>query len=218
MESVLNTLSLIGVSIHYQEIIWENSYHFDVNIKYETNYFSAEYYYLERIVTFYSETVPDTVWEDIAEIARSAGDLGSPERYPPPSPEPPPGMIVDKPFRTNWSSSLEWSDGTKTGMGNAKEEILQYLHDLAEKCVDVASQEGPLDEGTSIRIREKWVCPTCGFDDNLTNYCKGCGIMRPEETWKNAAYFARERWTCPECGFSENRNDFCADCGSPKPV
>ena len=70
MEPVSNKLSIIGVSIYYKEITLEKSYCFDLRIKYGKNYFLAEYYYLERIVSFNAETVPDAVWDDIAEIAK----------------------------------------------------------------------------------------------------------------------------------------------------
>ena len=216
MDSTLNNLSLTEVSVNRNKIDSKERYSFYLYIKYGHNYFAANYYLNDRIVSFNCEDVPDTVWEEIADMARAAGDLGVPDSSPP-APSYPPGVLLATPFRETWYCGLTWSDGTNTGMGTAKDQIMKYLYGLAEKCVDAAAKEGPLDEGTTVSIQEKWLCPTCGYDDNLTNYCGGCGIMRPKETWKNAAYFARVEWTCPACGFAGNRNPFCADCGGQKP-
>ena len=220
MEPLPKTPSLVELGLSYISLNQREKYMFSIETLNENNYFSAEYFHSERIVSFRSEKVPDTVWGEIAEIARTAGDLGKPDKSPPARTYPP-GVQVSTPFRPIWYCGLKWSDGSETGMGTAKDKIMQYLIVLAEKCVETAQQEGPLDEGTAVSIREKWVCPTCGFDENLTNYCGGCGKMRPEETWKNATYFARKEkgvWVCPACGYNDNVYDFCAECGAAKPT
>ena len=216
MESVFNNLALTAVSVNHNKIECREKYQFFLYQKYGNNYFAAEYYLHNRIVSFNCEYVPDTVWEEITGMARAAGDLGVPDSSPP-APVYPPGVLLATPYRETWYCGLTWSDGTNTGMGTAKDQIMNYLYELAEKCVVAAAREGPLDEGTRVSIREKWLCPACGYDDNLTNYCGGCGEVRPKKTWKNAAYFAREEWVCPACGFAENRNPFCAECAEPKP-
>ena len=171
--------ALIGVSLSYISLYNTERYGFHISEHYESMWFSSEYFYADRIVKITSSIVPDIVLAEIAGIARTSGDLGLPDRSPP-APTYPPGVQVSTPFRNTWESVLKWDDGTETGMGDAKDLIMQYLIELSEQFVDKALQEGSL-EAASITIRDKWVCPQCGLDDNFYEQCRSCHSIKPEK-------------------------------------
>ena len=56
------------------------------------------------------------------------------------------------------------------------------------------------------RAEGTWVCPNCGQEGNVGNFCTYCATPRPAA-----------EWTCPHCGRTGNTGNFCPDCATPRP-
>jgi len=69
--------------------------------------------------------VSDSVLEDLAKMAKAVGNLHEPSK----SKEPDPKLKVTD--YSTWGYSLTWSDGTMTGPGTAKNQMIDYLKELA---------------------------------------------------------------------------------------
>ena len=125
-----------------------------------------------------SEEIPAGVMNDIAIMVRSAGNM-EPVVWPEYRVLPPylPGLHVDMPPQSTSVHALVWSDGSVTGAGKAKDEIVDYLLALAEHIIQEKEQSEALHPIPSI---EEWICPNCGFQVSASRFCVECGAQKPE--------------------------------------
>ena len=129
MKSNACATALTGLTFMRHNANAENTggYYFTLGKNTEGNVsFSAEHPRLKRSVL--SRKVADAVLREIAEIASAAGDLGAPEAYD--------FTEASTAYAIACFYSLRWADENETGTGTAKEQILQYLMELAEKCAE----------------------------------------------------------------------------------
>ena len=186
VKSPLSEVSLVRLSIGNREADVRKNYEFEINM--EGQSCSSHYYFNEQIIKIYAQDLPLSVWEDIANIARASGDLGEPVnrfiQYSIPS-----GQVA--PLAPARYERLFWSDGIETGLGSAKEEIMSYIYDYLAKLIETIRHEKP-NQRRRIAIYGKWICPNCGFADNLADECTSCHISRPQSTYTNLFAFVKK--------------------------
>ena len=177
----LDSSVLIGALLQNNCIDRGKSYRFRIVTEYGRTHFEATCFCADRHVNFLSAVVPNAVMEEIAEIVRAAGDLGVPERSSAPL-SPPVGSFSSavQPMYAVWIYGLLWGGGIETGLGAAREELLQYLYALAEKCADEEEKAEALQRASDNAPKEKWMCPACGFAENTGRFCADCGQSKPE--------------------------------------
>ena len=156
-------------------------YHFKLEAKDGETRFDASCYSAGNPVSFLGTSVPNTVMIDIANAAKAAGNLGngacSPAQL---SPKPENGFFgADRTVPLIWHYSLLWEGHRETGLGEAREEIVKYLHALVEKCLVEAEEARMLKLKADNPGKDMWSCPDCGFTENFTKYCVECGQPRP---------------------------------------
>ena len=172
----LDASVLVGVLAQNNCIDGGKPYKFRITTEYGRTRFEASCSCAERHVNFLSAALPNAVMEEIAETVRSAGDLGVPERSPVPANLSVERFIrVDQPMCAVWIYGLLWGGGTETGLGAAREEIVQYLFTLAEKCADEEERAKALQRAPDNAPKRKWMCHACGFAENTGKFCVDCG-------------------------------------------
>ena len=134
---------------------------------------------------FFDAEVPFSVLEELSEMARAGGAVGSPVWEDPRIKM----MLLDASTR---SYDLNWADGTKTGPGTAGGQMMDYLRELAKKYAEVSPkneapvQEPPKEEPQrhtpDTLPQETWACP-CGGFLNTGRFCAECGS--PRDTTNN---------------------------------
>ena len=133
--------------------------------------------------------VPVFVLEDLSEMARAGGAVGSPKW------ENSASRVCDAPTH---QYDLYWTDGTQTGPGAAAGHIMKYLRFLERKCAEEAWQCEPPENA----IRDFWLI----VKEEVAHLVAS---KKPGEPTK-------KMWTCTICGGTESTERFCAECGAPK--
>ena len=130
MESTTEVLMLKGLSFDYSSpMTWWENYYYLLETKGDKVYFSSSSAKKnkEKSWSVSDVEVPNSVLEDLSEIARSGGAVGSPKWLNPSK------GVMDAP---TYHYDLYWMDGTQTGPGTATEQIMIYLTALAMQCAD----------------------------------------------------------------------------------
>ena len=124
---------------------WWKSYSYSLDTKLGEVYFLSSYATMDRENDRKTSEmeVPISVLENLSEIARSGGAVGSPkwENFN--------NEVMDAPM---YDYDLYWTDGTRTGPGTAAKLIMKYLQILEKKCVEATSRCEPLPENTGKEI------------------------------------------------------------------
>jgi len=177
----LDSSALVGVLVQNNCIGTGKPYRFRIVCEYGRTHFEASCYCAEQHVNFLSAEVLNAVMGEIAEIVRTAGDLGVPERsLVLPNRSVDRLIRVDQPMYAVWIYGLLWGGGIETGLGAAREDIVQYLFTLAEKCADEEKKGEALRRASDNTPKEKWMCPACGFANNTGKFCMDCGQAKLE--------------------------------------
>ena len=159
MNATSGTTALTGVKIDHSGMGMHHNYSFSLKTTdASVILFSARYFSKGRPAEVYDVVVPTTVMEELSEIVRAAGNPGEPSVK-----GAPPSKLEMRDYST-WSYRLYWADGTETGAGPALNQIVKYLHALAEKHVE------------KMPLGEKWDCP-CGASGNTKPFCINCGRL-----------------------------------------
>ena len=162
MKSTVNALMLKYLSIeYYGPLPWMKSFSYFLKTRGENVYFSSSYAEQneEKTWNFYEIEVPYSVIEDLSQLARSGGAVGSSKWVDP---------LVGVLDAHKCLYDLEWVDGTHTGPGTAAEQLMSYLNTLGRQCADKLKKA----ETTT------WTC-SCGFSKNAGKFCLECGHPRP---------------------------------------
>ena len=172
MESKTEVSMLKRVSVEdYGQMSWRKKYSYYVKIKEDKVYFSSSYAEenKEKLWSFSELEVPYSVIEDLSQLARSGGAVGSPEWVNPAT------GVMDA---HSQNFDLYWADGTHTGPGTAAEQLTSYLNTLGRQCgekLKIAEAQkrvsGPAPKGA-------WTC-SCGFNESTGKFCLECGQPRP---------------------------------------
>ena len=128
MESAKEVLMLKSLSFGYSgPRNWWESYGYNLNTTGEKVLFNSSSAKGNKERTWKLEDfeVPYSVIEELSEIARSAGAVGSPEWI-----DPLQGALDAHTYHYD----LYWTDGTHTGPGTAAGKIMSYLNVLAIWC------------------------------------------------------------------------------------
>lgn len=95
-----------------------------------------------------------------------------------------------------------------TPLNNLSSQIIEMLiaASVAKPVVDRIQNvfEDVLSKNEKSADNKTWVCPKCGCNTNVGNYCGNCG-----EPHANA-------WRCNSCGHGTNVGQFCENCGEPR--
>ena len=165
MESKTEALMLKRLSIeYYGQMPWRKKYSYFVSIKDDKVYFSSSYAEenKEKLWSFSKWEVPYSVIEDLSQLARSGGAVGSPEWVNPAA------GVMDA---HSHNFDLYWADGTHTGPGTAAEQLTSYMNTLGRQCADKLKKAEPSPKGA-------WMC-SCGFSESTGKFCLECGQPRP---------------------------------------
>ena len=192
MESISEVLMLKRLYFGCTEpMAWWNSYSYSLEAKQGKVYLlsSSANIDKEKGRTTSEMEVPISVLENLSEIARAGGAVGSPKwenSY---------DGTVDAPM---YDYDLYWTDGTRTGPGTAAKHIMKYLQILGKKCVEAALLCKPLPENTgneiALLLKEETAPPIS----------------------KNSDGQPQKMWICAICGGTESTEKFCMECGAKK--
>ena len=129
-------------------------------------YLSARY--RPASLSFSNVEVPFSVLEDLSEIARAGGAVGSPVWVPPHS------DLATCDVMGKREYDLYWEDGTQTGPGAALNQLWDYIYGLLlNKDADEPSESEPQAPDPTL-----WTC-TCGGSENKGRFCVECGSKKP---------------------------------------
>ena len=192
-EALSEALMLKGLSFGYSgPMTWWKSYSYLLDTKQGKVYFSSSSAKgdKENSWSFSGMEVPTSVLEDLSEMARAGGAVGSP-KY-----EAPSKRVLDA---HTYYYDLYWADGTHTGPGTAAGHIMNYLRILARQSARLALPSDPPPENTAKEIallsKEE---------------------IAPPPTGESSDTAAQGKWTCSVCGGTESTEKFCRECGQPK--
>ena len=165
MKPTKEALMLKHLSIeYYGPMPWMKSFNYFLKTKGNNIYFSSSYaeQNKEKTWDFNEIEVPYSVIEDLSQLARSGGAVGSPEW------EDTSTGVMDA---HKYFYDLCWVDGTHTGPGTASEQLMSYLNTLSRQCAEKLKTTGPIPKGA-------WIC-SCGFSESTGKFCLECGKPRP---------------------------------------
>ena len=175
-----------------EPMTWWKSYSYSLDTKQGKVYFLSSYAKMdqknERKLS--EAEVPISVLENLSEIARDGGAVGSP-RW-----ENSNNKVMDAPM---FDYDLYWTDGTRTGPGTAAKHITTYLQILEKKCEAAASICQPLPENIGKEIA----------------LLLRKGNAQPPISM-NSDDQSQKMWTCAICGGTESTEKFCMECGAKK--
>ena len=193
MESTTEVLMLKHVNFGCAEpMAWWKSYSYSLNTRQGKVYFSCSPSKInkEHDGECSDVEVSISVLEDVSEMARVGGAVGSP-RW-----ENSSERMLDAPM---YHFDLYWTDGTQTGPGTATGDIMKYLRALGKEHAETAlpCETPPEDTCKEIAppLKEENAQPPAG---------------------KKSDEPAQETWICTVCGSVESGKRFCAECGAEK--
>ena len=190
MEPTPQVLMLYKLSFeYYGPREWWKSYGFFLKSKDDKVYFSSSSAKVSKEETWsFSEVeVPNSVLEDLSEMARAGGAVGTPEWVDPLS------QALDA---HTYHYDLYWTDGTHTGPGTAANHIMNYLRELARQCAGIALPGEPLPKNTAKEIAM---------------------LSQEKTSTQASTATTQGMWTCPACDSTVSGKKFCEECGQPKP-
>ena len=176
----------------HEPMVWWQSYSYSLDTKQGKVYFSASSANInkENSVNLSDIEVPVLVLEDLSEIARDGGAVGSSKwvkSY---------DGTADAP---TYHRELYWADGTQTGPGTAEGQLLKYLRILEKKCAESELSGKPLTESTykeiALLLKEE------------------AALLSAVE---NTVEPPRKMPACTVCGSTEGSEKFCFECGQPR--
>ena len=168
------------------------SYSFFLNTEQGRVYFSAKSAEedKENKWDFSGVEPPLAVLEDLSEMARAGGAVGSPVWVDPLS------RVHDA--HTHYYN-LYWADNTHTGPGTAARHIMQYLTALARQYAGTAlpGEAAPKNTAKEIELLAQGkAMPPSAVDENAPP--------------------SQKAWKCASCGAAVTSAKFCSECGAPK--
>ena len=139
METASDVLALTGVHFGYGGgMNRRKGYGFSLRTTQGKVYFSASD--READWSFSGVEVPAVVMEELGEIARAGGAVGTPQWVDP--------LITKRALdAATHTYDLSWADRSKTGPGTAAGLIVKYLRNLARKCRDELPEEELKESG-----------------------------------------------------------------------
>ena len=121
-----------------------------------------------------------------------------------------------------WAFGLLWSDGSETGLGEAKELVRKFLRHVT-KCIAASSDINHATDPIAAEHADVWNC-ACGNMNNAGKFCPACGASKPSAyqptseiqpgMWRNAYQVAETLITDWPYAFLGNPgfvHDFSAD-------
>ena len=174
-----------------EPMAWWKSYSYSLDTKQGKVYFLSSYAEIDKKNDrkISEMEVPISVLENLSEIARAGGAVGSPKWENS-------NKVMDAPM---YDYDLYWTDGTRTGPGTAAKHIMRYLQILEKKCAEAALLCEPLPENTGKEV---------------VLFLKKETAQPPIS--KNSDGQPQEMWTCAICGGTESTEKFCMECGAKK--
>ena len=171
---------------YFSPMAWWESYSYNISTNQGIVYFSASSAKKdkENVWDFSHMEVPYSVLEELSEIARAGGAVGSPEWVDPRR------RMHDAGTR---NYDLYWADGTHTGPGTATKQIMSYLWALARKYAGIATTDDTLPESNvgetaplsaqqppAEQAEEMWTCASCGSNVSSKKFCAECGAPKTD--------------------------------------
>ena len=187
MVKTSEVLMLKSLSCGYSgPMAWWESYGHHISTNQGKVYFSASSSKKDKdnVWDFSHMEVPYSVLEDLSEMARAGGAVGSSEWVDPRS------RMLDA---GTHHYDLYWADGTHTGPGTATKQIMSYLWALARKYAEIAIPDEPspknnVEETAQLPVQqppakpaeEMWICSSCGSSVSSKRFCAECGAPKTD--------------------------------------